>query len=80
MATMQIRDVPDDVHRAYTRRAAEAGMSLQEYLLGELIARGRSRTPAEIVAEVRQEMAAQGGRGFSTTSSADDIRADRDRR
>ncbi|MBC7373819.1 MAG: hypothetical protein H7323_07505 [Frankiales bacterium] len=80
MPTIQIRDVPEDVHRAYRRRAAEAGMSLQEFLLSELVARGRGRTPAEVVAEVRQQMAAREGRGYSAISSVSDVRADRDSR
>jgi hypothetical protein len=80
MPTIQIRDVPEDVHRVYRRRAAEAGMSLQEFLLAELVDSARSRTPAEVVAEVRQQLEATGGEGFSAASSARWIRADRDRR
>lgn len=37
MSTMiQIRNVPDEVHRVLKARAALAGMSLSEYLLREL--------------------------------------------
>ena len=36
MATIQIRDVPEDVHRTLRSRAAANGQSLQEYLLEEL--------------------------------------------
>jgi plasmid stability protein len=37
MARMvQIRHVPDDVHRKLKARAALAGMSLSEYLLAEV--------------------------------------------
>jgi plasmid stability protein len=32
---IQIRNVPDDVHRQLKARAALAGMSLSDYLLGE---------------------------------------------
>ena len=32
MATIQIRDVPDDVHAMLQRRAREAGQSLQTYM------------------------------------------------
>ncbi len=34
---VQIRGVPDDVHQELVRRAAEAGLSLSQYLLGEVI-------------------------------------------
>ena len=37
MATMiQLRHVPDDLHRKLKARAAEAGMSLSDYLLREI--------------------------------------------
>jgi antitoxin FitA len=36
MANLQIRDVPDDVHRALRTRAAAAGMSLSAYALAAL--------------------------------------------
>lgn len=80
MATMQIREVPDDVHRIYRTRAAEAGMSLQEFLLTELVASARARTPAEVVADVRQQLDATGGDDFSATSSVRFVRAARDKR
>jgi plasmid stability protein len=80
MPTIQVRDVPEDVHLTYRRRAAEAGKSLQEYLLGELVEGARTQTPAEVVAEVEQQLQRGGGHGFSTESSTDSVRADRDSR
>ena len=44
---IQIRNVPDDVHEVYKRRAAEAGMSLQEYLLSDLTAKAATPTMQE---------------------------------
>jgi plasmid stability protein len=78
--TIQVRDVPEDVHRSYRRRAAEAGKSLQEFLLGELIAGARTPTPAELVADVERQMAERGGQGYASGSSAEFVRADRDGR
>lgn len=58
-AMIQIRNVPDDLHRELKSRAALAGMSLSDYLLAEvrrlaerpsievLRTRVRSRTPVE---------------------------------
>lgn len=80
MATIQIRNVPDDVHRTYRGRAAGAGMSVQEYLLAELVTNARLRTPAELVAEVDQRMRSEGREGFATSGSAAVVRADRDSR
>lgn len=76
MATIQIRDVPDEVHATYRRRAALAGMSLQEYLRAELVEGARRRSPAEVVAEVEAAMTADPD-GWARRSSAADVRADR---
>jgi antitoxin FitA len=80
MATIQVRDVPDDVHRTYRARAAAAGMSLQEYLRQELIEGARLLSPAEIVAEVDLDLQESGPSGYSQASATAVIREDRDRR
>lgn len=36
MSALQVRDVPDEVQRVLKQRAARAGQSLSEYVLGEL--------------------------------------------
>lgn len=36
MSALQVRDVPDEVQRVLKQRAARAGKSLSEYVLGEL--------------------------------------------
>ncbi len=51
---IQIRDVPDDVHARLRARAAEAGMSMSEYLRGELIEMASDLTNAEIYARVQR--------------------------
>lgn len=78
MATIQIRNVPDDVHRVYQLRAAAAGMSLQEYLRAELSRNARLRTPAELVAEVEHRLRGEGSHGFATVSAHGVVRADRE--
>ncbi|HWB72994.1 MAG TPA: hypothetical protein VG452_12340 [Egibacteraceae bacterium] len=80
MATIQIRDVPESVHRIYKARAAAAGQSLQEYLRAELIEGAKLRTPREIAAEVEAELSAEGTTGYSTVSATALVRADRDGR
>jgi len=79
-ATVQIRDVTEHVHRSHRRRAADADMSLHEYLLSELVESAQSRTPAEVVAEVDEQLRATRGEGFSLRSSADLVQVDRDGR
>ena len=77
MATIQIRNVPESVHRIYQARAAAAGMSLQEYLRAELVRNAALRSPAELVAEVTARLRTEGSEGFARVSSADAIREDR---
>jgi plasmid stability protein len=78
MATIQIRNVPEDVYRTYRQRAVAAGMSLQEYLLGELTRTARTRSPAELVNEVERRLRAEGSDGFAVVSPVDHVRADRE--
>jgi plasmid stability protein len=55
MSTMvQIRNVPDDVHRRLKARAALAGMSLSEYLLAELKRSLERPTREEILGRLSQ--------------------------
>ncbi|MDQ3783288.1 MAG: antitoxin [Actinomycetota bacterium] len=77
MATIQIRNVPEDVHRTHRERAAAAGMSLQEYLLGELTRGARMRSPAELIEEIERGIRAVGADGLTSVSSADHVGADR---
>lgn len=49
---VQIRDVPDEVHRTLKARAALAGVSLSEYLRGVLARTAARPTPAEISARI----------------------------
>jgi hypothetical protein len=55
MPSIQIKNVPPDVHRTLRLRAAEAGMSLQEYLLAELTERARQPTLEEIFERIEKE-------------------------
>ncbi|MHB8294859.1 MAG: FitA-like ribbon-helix-helix domain-containing protein [Acidimicrobiales bacterium] len=77
MATIQVRNVPEAVHRVYQARAIAAGMSLQEYLLAEIERNAALRSPAELVAEVEERMRTGGREGFARVSSAQFVRSDR---
>lgn len=49
---IQVRDVPDDVHRTLKMRAAGAGMSLSDYIKQDLEAAARQPSLEEIDARV----------------------------
>lgn len=53
MATIQIRNIPDEVYLTYKRRAMNARRSLQDYLLGKLIADAQQPTLDEALATAR---------------------------
>jgi plasmid stability protein len=52
MPSVQIKDVPTDVHRVLRSRAALAGQSLQEYALGLLTSHARTPTMDDILRRV----------------------------
>lgn len=74
--SIQIKDVPDDVHATLRRRAAAAGQSLQEYLLAHLTQDASTPTLDELLD--RAGGRAGGRAGFRAAARA--VRADRDRR
>ncbi len=45
---VQIRDVPEEVHRTLKSRASASGLSLSEYLRGVLSRTAARPTPAEL--------------------------------
>lgn len=73
--TIQVRNVPEDLHRALRSRAAAAGLSLSDYVLAELT-RLTSRPP---VAEVLARAAARHG-GASIEEIVAAVRSGRDGR
>ena len=76
MPTVQIKNVPDDVHRIVRERAARAGQSQQEYLLALLTNAARTPTLDEIYERARHRF----GGGLSSAFIVEAQRADRDER
>lgn len=59
MGLIQIRNVPDDVHRTLKVRAAAEGTSLSDYVLREVTRLAHSPTPDELDARIRARASAQ---------------------
>lgn len=74
MKVVQVRNVPDETHAVLRLRAAEAGMSLQEFLLAHLNDFARRPTVAEVLADAGQ----RAGGHFSVEQVVADLRAERD--
>jgi len=72
---IQVRNVPDGLHRTLKARAAMAGMSLSDFLLAEL--RGFAERPT--IAELRERVHRR-SRVAPGASAADAVRLERDAR
>lgn len=76
MPTMvQIRNVPDDLHRELKDRASRAGMTLSDYLQRLLERAVRRATPEEMRARLDGQRPVD-----PSESSAEAVRAERDER
>lgn len=53
MPHIQIRDVPDDVHRELVRRAEKSGKSLQQFLVGQLMVMIDRPDVDEVLSDIR---------------------------
>lgn len=53
MKTIQIRNVPEEVHRKLRARAAEAGLSLSDFALAELERVAAHPTVADVLTRAR---------------------------
>ncbi len=76
MPSVQVRDVPEDVHAALVRRAELAGQSLQRYLAAQLSQLVSTPTVEEVLARIEQRT---GGRMTGEEAVAA-VEAERDRR
>jgi plasmid stability protein len=74
MKMIQIRNVPDELHRALKARAATEGRSLSDYILAELPRLAEKPSAEQVLARVRAR-APVGG-----PPAAELIRAERQRR
>jgi hypothetical protein len=71
---VQVRDVPDDVHRRLKSQAALSGQSLNEFLLARLSDIARVPTVPELAQRIRER------EPYTGPSSAAVIRKERARR
>jgi len=72
---IQIRNVPEDLHRALRVRAAQAGTSLSDYLLAELRRIAELPTRACLLARISSRPSVH-----MRPKAAEAVRAERERR
>jgi plasmid stability protein len=75
MSMIQIRNVPDDLHRALKARAAKEGTTLSELIMRELPRIANQPSMKEVLARIRSREPVRG-----IDSAAEFIRAERDAR
>jgi antitoxin FitA len=73
--SVQIKNVPPDIHLVLRRRAATAGQSLQEYLLASLKQQAREET----LDEVLDRAGARAGGSLGLAFAAETLRDERQR-
>jgi hypothetical protein len=74
MKMIQIRNVPDDLHRILKERAAREGTTLSDLILSELPRVARNPSPEQLLGRIRRRTPVPGD------SAADLIRAERGER
>ena len=76
MPSVQIKDVPPEVHDVLRRRAAQAGQSLQDYLLGRLV----DETSRPTLDEILDRAGGRAGGSVPAKAAVRLLRAERERR
>jgi plasmid stability protein len=72
---IQIRNVPDELHRILRVRAAQAGLTLSDYLLKQLRRAAERPTREELLDRIARRAPVR-----SRVRAADAVRAERERR
>lgn len=77
MATIQVREIPDDLYEVLRRRARREGQSLQAYMRDQVVALARQPTKQEAVEEIEAVLARIPGEGPDAASVLADLDAER---
>lgn len=77
MATIQIRELPEDTYETIRRRARAAGQSIQTYMREQVIEFAAQRTKQEALATIEAALAAEDSRGASLEDIVGDLTEDR---
>jgi len=77
MATIQVRDIPEDAYEILRRRARAAGQSMQAYMKQEIERVAREPSDPEILAAIERHVSEH---GIEVDRGALEADLDRDRR
>lgn len=76
MATIQVREVPEDLYEVLRRRARRAGQSLQAYMRDQVVMLAERPTKEEALEQV-ETVLSHLHTGVSPASIVEDLAADR---
>ncbi len=77
MATIQIREVPEESYEVLRRRARYAGQSIQAYMRDQVVALAAAPTKGETIEMIEAILARSGGPDPTARSVLEDLAAER---
>ncbi|MHB8430931.1 MAG: FitA-like ribbon-helix-helix domain-containing protein [Acidimicrobiales bacterium] len=77
MATIQIREVPEESYEVLRRRARRAGQSMQAYMRAEIVSIAARPTKAEAIDMIEAILDRTGGHDLTARSVLEDLSAER---
>ena len=77
MATIQVRDIPEDSYEVLRRRARRTGQSLQAYMRDQIIALADRPSKAEAIEQIESVLARIKIDDLTTAAVTDDLAAER---
>jgi antitoxin FitA len=77
MATIQVREVPEDLYEVLRRRARRAGQSLQAYMRDQVVALAERPTKEEAIERIEGVLGRLGDTAITSASLVSDTAAER---
>jgi plasmid stability protein len=77
VATIQVREIPEEHYEVLRRRARRAGQSMQAYMRGQIVALATQPTKEEAIEEIEAVQRLLPGGAPSAASIVADIAAER---
>jgi len=77
MATIQVRELPEETYEVLRRRARRAGQSMQAYMRDQLVVLAARPTKQEAVAAIEAILDRQRGEDPAPASIVEDLSAER---
>lgn len=77
MATIQVREIPEDLYEVLRRRARRAGQSLQAYMHDQVVALAQRPSKEEAIEEIETVLSRTAHRNLTSAGILADLAAER---